>query len=353
MSQLEQLSKLTTIVADTGDFNSIAQYKPTDATTNPSLLLLAVESNKYNHLVDEAVNYAKENSTGNPLELALDKLAVNFGSMYIIFKLKSYIELNTNQFFIFFNIISISLNDLIKTIVEILKLISGRVSTEIDARLSYDTDATIKKARQIIALYEKAGIPKERILIKIASTWEGIQAAKVLESEGIHVNMTLMFSMEQAVACSDANATLISPFVGRILDYFKQKTGLNYTAEEDPGVVSVKSIYNYYKKHNIKTVIMGASFRNIGEILELAGIDLLTISPSLLDQLSKSNDEVKVKLSESSAKEMDITKLIMEEEQFRQGMEKNEMASFKLKEGIDKFIQDTIKLENVVRTKLE
>mmetsp|Transcript_3978 Transcript_3978/g.15021 ORF Transcript_3978/g.15021 Transcript_3978/m.15021 type:complete len:320 (+) Transcript_3978:66-1025(+) len=317
MSQLQNLSKLTTIVADTGDFQSIAKYQPTDATTNPSLLLKAVQSNKYGELVDEAVSYAKKQggSAKKQLENAMDKLAVNFG-------------------------------------LQILKIIKGRVSTEIDARLSFDTNATVEKARHIIKLYENEGIAKERILIKIASTWEGIQACKVLEAEGIHCNMTLMFALEQAIACANANATLISPFVGRILDFFKAKEGKDFASEEDPGVLSVSTIYNYYKKHNVKTTIMGASFRNKGEILELAGIDLLTISPQLLDELTNTQGEVPAKLTVEAAKSQDIDAIEMTESRFRWGMNENDMATDKLADGIRRFAQDTVQLEQTVSGKL-
>jgi transaldolase len=254
-NQLEQLSNLTVVVADTGDINSIKQYLPTDATTNPSLLLKAATQEEYKSVVQDAIDYAKAKNVENTLELAMDKLAVNFG-------------------------------------IEILKIVPGVVSTEVDARLSFSTEATLNKARQLIALYEEAGIDKERVLIKIASTWEGLQAAKVLEAEGIHVNMTLLFSKAQAIVAADNGATLISPFVGRILDWFKKANGVDgYEAKEDPGVISVTSIYNYYKQHGYNTIVMGASFRNTGEILALAGCDKLTISPKLLGELSEIKDQ--------------------------------------------------------------
>ena len=253
MNKLEQLRKMTTIVADTGDIDAIKQYGPTDATTNPSLILLAADKPQYAHLIEEAVNYCKSKaaSSGEERRLLMQKLFVNFG-------------------------------------LEILKIIPGRVSTEVDAHLSFDTDRTIEMARSLIQLYEKNKIPRERILIKIASTWEGTKAAKVLEKEGIHCNLTLMFSLVQAIACAQAGATLISPFVGRILDWHKKSEGVaGYPPEDDPGVKSVNEIYNYFKKFDFPTQVMGASFRNMEEVLELAGCDLLTISPDLLTKIQK------------------------------------------------------------------
>lgn len=311
MNKLEQLKKMTTVVADTGDINSIKRYTPTDATTNPSLILAAATMPQYVPLIDEAIAFAKQASLSkeNQLKLALDKIFVNFGA-------------------------------------EILKLIPGRVSTEVDARLSFDTEGSIAKAHQLIALYKEMGIPKERILIKLASTWEGIQAAKVLEKEGIHCNMTLMFSMAQAVGCADAGATLISPFVGRILDWYKKHTGLeSYPPAEDPGVVSVTEIYHYYKKFGYKTEVMGASFRNADEILELAGCDLLTIAPSLLEELSKAEGDVPRKLRPEESAKMAIPRIEITEKSFRWLFNENQMATEKLSDGIRKFAEDSIKLE--------
>jgi len=314
-SSLDQLKKYTLVVADTGDFQSINKYKPQDSTTNPSLLYSASQIEAYKHLVDDAVSYGKSKGSTQEekLNFALGKLSVNFG-------------------------------------VEILKIVPGRVSTELDARLSFDTDATIKKAREIMSLYKEAGIDKERVLIKIASTWEGIQAAKVLEQEGIHCNMTLLFSLIQAVACAEVGVTLISPFAGRITDYFKQKENKNYAPAEDPGVVSVKNIYNYYKKYGYKTVVMGASFRTKEQVMELAGCDLLTVSPQLLEELSNSNIEVPRKLDPANAS--DVPKIPTDEKSFRWLMNEDEMAGFKLAEGIRRFAADLIKLENELKKKL-
>jgi len=314
-SSLDQLKQFTLIVADTGDFNLINKYKPQDSTTNPSLLYSASSIEAYKHLVEDAVAYGK--SKGSTLEdkvtYALDKLSVNFG-------------------------------------VEILKIVPGRVSTEIDARLSFDTDATVKKAKEIIELYKVAGIDKGRVLIKVASTWEGIQAAKQLEQEGIHCNMTLLFSLIQAAACAEAGVTLISPFVGRITDYYKQRDNKNFAPSEDPGVLSVKSIYNYYKKHGYKTVVMGASFRTKEQVMELAGCDLLTVSPQLLEELSSAHVEVTRKLDAS--KTIDVQKLNTDEKSFRWLMNEDEMAGFKLAEGIRRFAADLVKLENELKKKL-
>ena len=314
MSKLDQLKKMTTIVADTGDIDAIRQYHPTDATTNPSLILAATKKPEYQHLIEEAVQYGKAHATSkaDQLVLMLDKLFVNFG-------------------------------------VEILKQIPGRVSTEVDARLSFDVEGSVKKAHQLIELYKQAGISKTRVLIKLASTWEGALAAKILEKEGIHCNMTLLFSMPQAIACAEANATLISPFVGRILDWYKKSEGVSgYAPEKDPGVVSVTQIYNYYKKFGYKTQIMGASFRNSDEIIELAGCDLLTIAPSLLDELSKSQGPVSKKLDAEKAKHSDLTKISIDEKTFRFMLNENAMATEKLSEGIRKFAEDAITLENTL-----
>jgi len=317
-SALEQLKQFTTVVADTGDIDSIAKSKPQDATTNPSLLFAASQLPQYQHLVDDALKYAKENAKDleSQTSLALDKLAVNFG-------------------------------------LEILKIIPGRVSTEVDARLSFDTESNIKKARELIELYKKHGVQKERILIKIASTWEGIQAAKVLEQEGIHCNMTLLFSLSQAAAAADAGVTLISPFAGRITDFFKQKEGKSsYPPAEDPGVQSVNKIYNYYKKYNYKTVVMGASFRSKEQVLELAGCDLLTVSPALLDELAKSTEKVERKLDPNNPK-CDTPKFVPDQKTFMYSLNDDEMAHFKLAEGIRKFAADLLKLEASIKKRLQ
>ena len=310
-TQLEQLREMTTVVADTGDIQAIKELQPTDATTNPSLLLKAAQLPAYKSLVKDAAHYGKSRaqSSWEQVNWALDKLAVNFGK-------------------------------------EILKVIPGRVSTELDARLSFDTKAMIYRARDIISLYQSEGISQDRILIKIASTWEGIQAAKVLEKEGIHCNMTLLFSYIQAVACANANATLISPFVGRILDWHKKNEGVDgYPPSKDPGVLSVKKIYNYYKNKNISTVVMGASFRNKEEVLELAGCDLLTISPQLLKELSMSEEPIVQKLSVGKAQKKRIEKIQADESHFRWFLNEDAMATEKLAEGIRKFTEDTLKLE--------
>lgn len=311
MSKLEELKKLTTVVVDTGDINAIKEFTPTDATTNPSLILAAASQPQYSALIDKAVHFAKEKklSKENELKLALDKVFVNFG-------------------------------------IEILKLIPGRVSTEVDARLSFDVEGSIEKAHQLIALYTEAGIPKERILIKLASTWEGTQAAKVLEKEGIHCNMTLMFSMAQAIGCAEVGATLISPFVGRILDWYKKHDHVeSYPPAKDPGVLSVTEIYNYYKKFGYKTQVMGASFRNADEILELAGCDLLTISPQFLNELNKAEGPVPRKLDPKNSQTLEIPKIEINEKTFRFLLNENQMATEKLSEGIRKFAEDSVKLE--------
>lgn len=310
MNQFQALSKQTVIVADTGDLDSIKALKPTDATTNPSLLLKAAALKQYQPLVDAAVQYGQ----GKGVATIMDKLAVNFGA-------------------------------------EITKVVPGVVSTEVDARLSFSTAATIHKAHELIAMYEELGISRERILIKIASTWEGIRAAEQLEKEGIHCNMTLLFSHAQAVACAEAGVTLISPFVGRILDWNKKNNNRDYAPHEDPGVLSVSSIYNYYKRLGYKTVVMGASFRSKGEVLELAGCDKLTIAPKLLDQLLKSNDPVPRKLRPTQG---DASKRPqkMDESTFRWAMNEDPMATEKLAEGIRNFAKDTRKLEKIIRAKL-
>ncbi|KAI8640500.1 transaldolase [Parasitella parasitica] len=320
MSVLEQLKNFTTIVADSGDFESIAQYKPQDATTNPSLILAAAQKPQYAHLIDDAIKYAKSKnlSAEETLDLATDKLLVNFGS-------------------------------------EILKIVPGRVSTEVDARLSFNTEATIAKALALIKLYKENGIDKDRVLIKIASTYEGIQAAHVLETKhNIHCNLTLLFGFAQAVACAEAGVTLISPFVGRILDWYKKSTGEEYTATTDPGVKSVSKIYNYYKKHGYNTIVMGASFRNTGEIEELAGCDFLTISPALLGELQKDNKALERKLSPESAELQNLEKVayFKDESAFRWEMNQDAMATEKLSEGIRNFAKDGVKLENMLKEKL-
>lgn len=317
MSKLDELKKITTIVADTGEFEEIKQYKPTDATTNPSLILAAASKPEYQALIEEAVSFGKQKGSSKEscIDHAMEKLFVNFG-------------------------------------LEILKIVPGRVSTEVDARLSFDIQGSIEKAKRFISLYEAAGIPRERILVKLASTWEGTQAAAQLEKEGIHCNMTLLFTLAQAVCCAQAKATLISPFVGRILDWYKKAEGKDYTAEEDPGVHSVTEIYNYYKKFGIKTQIMGASFRNSGEILALAGCDLLTIAPKFLSELSNVEGPVPRKLSEENAKTLQINPLTLDEKAFRFLQCESAMGTEKLYEGIRTFAKDAAKLEKIILEKM-
>jgi len=315
MNKLQRLRELTTVVADTGDIESIRQYAPVDATTNPSLLFKAARDDKYRHLVEDAVRFGLDASVAadRQLELTLDRLAVNFGA-------------------------------------EILGIIPGRVSTEVDARLSFDIDATIARAEQLIGMYEEAGIPRERVLIKIASTWEGIAAAGQLERRGIHCNLTLLFSFAQAVACADAGVTLISPFVGRILDWYKKHEGVEgYEASEDPGVLSVTRIYDYYKRNGVDTVVMGASFRNTGEILELAGCDLLTISPDLMAELEQAEGDLPRRLSPEIARQRGEAAIELDEAGFRWMLNEDAMATEKLAEGIRNFTRDTEKLEALVR----
>ncbi len=318
MNKLEQLKKLTTIVSDTGEFEEIKQYHPTDATTNPSLILSASSKPEYQFLIEEAMQWGKKRgkTAQETLEQIIDKIFVNFG-------------------------------------IEILKIVPGRVSTEVDARLSFDITGSIEKARHLIALYEAAGIPRERILIKLASTWEGIKAAEVLEKEKIHCNMTLMFSLAQAIGCAMAGATLISPFVGRILDWYKRSEGKeSYPPHEDPGVVSVTQIFNYYKKMGYKTQIMGASFRNADEVVELAGCDLLTIAPKLLDELQKAEGPVPRKLDAAAAAKMPIERIPLDEKQYRWMLNENAMATEKLAEGIRNFAKDLVKLEKLLQQRL-
>ena len=307
MNQLEQLKKFTTVVADTGDFQSIQQYTPRDATTNPSLILKAVQKAEYKPLLEKAV---RDNLNGSTSEV-IDHLLIAFGN-------------------------------------QILNVIPGRVSTEIDARLSFDTEGSIAKARELIAMYEKAGVPRERVLIKMASTWEGIKAAEVLEKEGIRCNMTLLFSLCQAIACAEAGAQLISPFVGRIYDWYKKNTGIEPDPSEDPGVQSVKRIYNYYRKFGYKTEVMGASFRTTGQILQLAGCDLLTISPDLLQKLAESNDTVERKLSPENVPSAGMIKMSMDEKTFRFQLNEDQMATEKLSEGIRAFCADSGKLKQII-----
>jgi transaldolase len=310
-SKLDQLKQMTTVVCDTGDIHSIQKYEPTDATTNPSLIFQAAQEEQYQYLIDDAIRSGTQKTSNEKqmLHYIMDKLFVNFG-------------------------------------VEILKIVPGRVSTEVDARLSFDVAGSIHKATTLIGLYEAAGIDRSRVLIKLASTWEGVQAAKILEQEGIHCNMTLMFSLVQAIACAEAEATLISPFVGRILDWFIAHEKVeSYPPEKDPGVLSVAQIYNYYKKFGYKTEVMGASFRNVDEILELAGCDLLTIAPKFLETLSTTEGAVARKLDPAAIKKLDIAKLVIDEKNFRYLLNDNAMATEKLAEGIRKFAADTIKLE--------
>ncbi len=315
---LEQLKKYTRVVADTGDFESIHQYKPVDATTNPSLIYAAAMDEKYGHLVEEALTYARAamHTPKHRLGACLDRLSVNFG-------------------------------------MEILRIVPGRVSTEVDARLSFDMPGTINKARQLIEMYELQGVERDRILIKVAATWEGIQAASVLEREGIHTNLTLLFSKVQAIACAEAGVQLISPFVGRILDWHKANRKLDHIpAEEDPGVVSVKEIFNYYKHFDYATEVMGASFRNTGEITELAGCDLLTIAPSLLSELEGMNVKLEQKLDAAAAKNTKLEKISPDERMFRWMLNEDAMATEKLAEGIRKFAADLVKLEQMISLKL-
>ncbi len=317
---LEQLREMTTVVADTGDFDSITKYQPQDSTTNPSLILAASKMPGYSSLVDEVLQQAKtevgsKGSTKDIANYAFKHLAVAFGR-------------------------------------KILGIVKGRVSTEVDARLSYDTNATIAQAREIIQMYEGGGLSRERILIKIASTWEGIKAAEQLEKEGIHCNMTLLFGMHQAVACAEAKVTLISPFVGRILDWYKKDTGKDYKGAEDPGVKSVTDIYHYYKKFDYKTVVMGASFRNVEEIIELAGCDLLTISPKLLGELDSTEGKLERKLDSASSKQSSIERITMNKETFDKMHAENKMANDKLDEGIKGFSEALVELETYLESRL-
>lgn len=307
-TQLDQLKQFTKVVADTGDFSSLKAFTPQDATTNPSLILKAAGMSEYSYLVDKAI---KDAGTGAQIGVVLDRLIVEFG-------------------------------------LEILKIVPGRVSSEVDARLSFDTSATIDKARTLIALYEKSGTSRERILVKIASTWEGIKAAEQLQKEGIHCNLTLLFSFAQAVACAEARVRLVSPFVGRIYDWYKKSTGKEYQGAEDPGVQSVTQIYTYYKHFDHQTEVMGASFRNTGQIVELAGCDLLTISPQLLAELQASTQPVARKLDPAKAHAARVERLTLDEASFRYAHNEDAMATEKTAEGIRQFAADIVKLEQLV-----
>ena len=319
-SLLEQLRSFTKVVADSGDINSIEKFKPQDSTTNPSLIAAAAEMPAYQSIVDDVLKQARKDAGSNASDkdvaaLAFKSLAVAFGK-------------------------------------KILNIVPGRVSTEVDARLSYDTEKTKQQAREIIAQYDKAGISRDRVLIKIASTWEGIKAAEALEQEGIHCNLTLLFGLHQAIACAEAKVTLISPFVGRILDWYKKDTGKDYQGADDPGVQSVTTIYNYYKKFGYKTVVMGASFRNIGEITELAGCDLLTIAPKLLAELDSTQGELPRKLDPANAEKLDIKKLTIDKATFDKMHAEDRMAHDKLKEGIEGFSKALEDLEKLLEKRV-
>ncbi|MFC1830407.1 transaldolase [Thermodesulfobacteriota bacterium] len=315
--KLTQLKEMTVVVADTGDIDSIRQYQPEDATTNPSLIFAAAQMEQYSHLVDEAVNFGTQSKSSGQelLDTILDRLAINFGK-------------------------------------QILKIVPGRISTEVDARLSFDKENTIQRARKLIEMYGQAGIERNRILIKIASTWEGIKAAEILEQEGINCNLTLLFGFSQAVACAEAKVFLISPFVGRILDWYKKNEGKEFPAEKDPGVLSVTNIYRYYKKFDYQTIIMGASFRNTGEIEQLAGCDRLTIGPNFLDELSKDHTPLSQKLYSDMSQNDEIDQLHLDEKTFRFMLNEDPMATEKLAEGIRNFSNDLIKLENFIKERI-
>jgi transaldolase len=318
---LEQLKKVTTVVADTGDINSIEKFKPTDSTTNPSLIAAAATMPAYSQIVDDVLKDSREAAGDKATDeevatLAFKSLAVAFGK-------------------------------------KILQIVPGRVSTEVDARLSFDTEKTLVQARDIIAQYDKAGIGRERVLVKIASTWEGIKAAEILEQEGIHCNLTLLFGLHQAIACAEAKVTLISPFVGRILDWYKKDTGKDYTGADDPGVQSVTTIFNYYKKFGYKTQVMGASFRNIGEIEELAGSDLLTIAPKLLAELDAKEGDLPLKLDAEKAKTLEIEKITIDKATFDKMHAEDRMAHDKLQEGIDGFSKALEDLEKLLAKRLQ
>ncbi|MCO8121730.1 transaldolase [Stieleria sp. TO1_6] len=317
-NQLDQLKRFTKVVADTGDFESMREFEPQDATTNPSLILAASGQPQYSYLIEQAIGeHAKGGLSGQQrLDSIINRVLILFGK-------------------------------------EILKIVPGRVSTEVDARLSFDTAGTIDLAKRLIGLYADEGIERDRVLIKIASTWEGIRAAEVLEKEGIHCNLTLLFSLPQAIACAEAKVQLISPFVGRIYDWYKNSTGKEYSGADDPGVQSVGQIYDYYKKFGYKTEVMGASFRNIGQITELAGCDLLTISPNLLAELQAGTDPLEQKLDEATAKQSDVEKITLDEKTFRFQLNEDAMATEKTAEGIRKFAADMVKLEQLISEKAE
>lgn len=318
MNLLDRLKEYTQVVADTGDFESMKQFKPVDATTNPSLIYAASQKESYIPLVERAIDYGRRNSgsTGQQLMDTMDMLSVTFG-------------------------------------MEILKIVPRRVSTEVDARLSFDTEASILKARTLINLYEQNGISRQKVLIKLAATWEGISAARELEKEGIHCNLTLLFSMAQAISCAEAKVQLISPFVGRIFDWHKKDRGVDHIpGPEDPGVQSVKSIYHYYKKFGYKTEVMGASFRNTEQIIELAGCDLLTISPGLLGELEQSESSLEKKLDATDSQRMNLEKISLDEKGFRWMHNEDAMAVEKLSDGIRKFTNDLIKLEDLIGRKM-
>ena len=318
VSQLDSLKKFSSVVADTGDIDSIQKFNPDDCTTNPSLIFKAVQSNKYKKLVDEVISNSKSrkfSQTEDQVNYIAEQLTIAFG-------------------------------------IELTKIVPGYVSTEVDSDLSFNTEATVEKAKQIINSYEQSGVPKSRILIKIAGTWEGIQAVKKLEAEGISCNCTLIFSLTQAIACAEAGAFLISPFVGRILDWFKSNTQKDYDSSNDPGVESVEKIFNYFKKFNYNTIVMAASFRNKDEIINLAGCDKLTISPTLLEELSQNDDEIKLKLSKENSSSLDIERINVNESSFRWHLNENQMASFKLAEGIRLFNKDLLKLKELIRGQL-
>jgi transaldolase len=317
LNQLDQLKKFTKVVADTGNFESIRDFKPHDATTNPSLIFAATQKEEYAHLLEAVLTNRKNSGLSGPAQIedAMDHLLVEFGC-------------------------------------EILKIVPGRVSTETDARLSFDVEGSINKGRQLIKMYEARGIDKQRVLIKIASTWEGINAAEQLEKEGINCNLTLLFSLPQAVRCAEAGVELISPFVGRIYDWYKAANKRDYTGAEDPGVQSVREIYTYYKKFGYRTEVMGASFRNVSQIIELAGCDLLTISPELLEKLAESQEPVERKLDPEKARSAPVERLILDEKKFRYLLNDDAMATEKTAEGIRKFAADIVKLEKFVASKI-
>jgi transaldolase len=317
LNQLEQIKKITTVVADTADFESIRAFRPQDATTNPSLVYAATQKENYSHFLDEVLTDRRKSGLSNAAQLEdiIDHLLVRFGTA-------------------------------------MLEIVPGRVSTETDVRYSFDVEGSIRKAQRLIALYKEQGIERERVLIKIASTWEGLMAAEQLQKEGIKCNMTLLFSLPQAVRAAEAKVQLISPFVGRIYDWFKAANKRDYVGAEDPGVQSVKEIYTYYKHFGYETEVMGASFRNVGQILELAGCDLLTISPELMKQLSESYDAVQRKLTPADAKKADVKPLTLDEKKFRYLLNEDAMATEKTAEGIRKFAADIAKLEHLVASKL-